>query len=243
MNDSFITLLILQVIAHVGCDFFLQSNDSCADKSNKGFQSKILYVHALIAGVLSFISAFDWTFWPISVCIGVMHLLIDGWKSTRKPFPTLFFIDQGFHLIIIAIGCLIYWQYYTWGSWITQRVDVAHLYLILALLLCLKPANIIIQEVMKGQGLIATDTQYDELQKVTQELKNAGRLIGNLERLLTLGFVITGHFAAIGFIIAAKSILRYRDGDTAKTEYVLVGTFLSIGCALALGMVYNYLYG
>lgn len=62
-----------------------------------------------------------------------------------------------------------------------------------------------------------------------------------MERLLTLVFVLIGQYEAIGFIIAAKSLLRFKDTDTARTEYVLVGILLSFGialvCGLAVGMV------
>ncbi len=71
-------------------------------------------------------------------------------------------------------------------------------------------------------------------------MKNAGALIGLLERLLTIMFVILGEYGAIGFIIAAKSILRFKDTDTAKTEYVLAGTFLSFGIAIACGLLAKY---
>ena len=50
-------------------------------------------------------------------------------------------------------------------------------------------------------------------------------------------FVVIGQYEAIGFIIAAKSILRFKDTDTAKTEYVLAGTFLSFGIALLCGLM------
>ena len=43
----------------------------------------------------------------------------------------------------------------------------------------------------------------------------------------------------MGFLIAAKSILRFKDDNTVKTEYVLVGTMLSFGLAIALGIIIN----
>lgn len=59
--------------------------------------------------------------------------------------------------------------------------------------------------------------------------------------MLTLLFVLIGQFEAIGFIVAAKSLLRFKDTDTAKTEYVLAGTFLSFGIAVACGLAVKYL--
>lgn len=62
----------------------------------------------------------------------------------------------------------------------------------------------------------------------------AGQMIGYVERLLIFIFVLCGSFEAIGFLITAKSILRF--GESAKdkhyAEYVLLGTLLS--CLLAL---------
>ena len=66
-------------------------------------------------------------------------------------------------------------------------------------------------------------------------LPEAGRLIGQLERALIFLFVLIGEPAGIGFLIAAKSVLRF---DTAKedqkaSEYVIVGTLASFAWALA----------
>lgn len=52
-----------------------------------------------------------------------------------------------------------------------------------------------------------------------------------------LTFVIIGKLEVIGFMIAAKSILRYKDTNTIKTEYVLIGTMLSFGIAMLCGLV------
>jgi len=64
-------------------------------------------------------------------------------------------------------------------------------------------------------------------------------LIGIIERFLVLTFVILNQFEAVGFLIAAKSILRFKDDNTIKTEYVLIGTMLSFGIAIALGIIIN----
>jgi hypothetical protein len=75
-------------------------------------------------------------------------------------------------------------------------------------------------------------------------LQNAGNYIGILERLFVFCFIITGHFEAIGFLLAAKSIFRFGDLKEAKdrklTEYVLIGTLLSFGIAMLVGLLVNY---
>jgi hypothetical protein len=59
--------------------------------------------------------------------------------------------------------------------------------------------------------------------------------IGLLERALIFLFVLTGQTAAIGFLIAAKSILRFGEvqDDRRAAEYVIIGTLASFAWALA----------
>lgn len=65
-----------------------------------------------------------------------------------------------------------------------------------------------------------------------------------LERLLICCFILAGHFEAIGFLLAAKSIFRFGDlkeaQDRKLTEYVLIGTLLSFGIAIATGLLVQY---
>jgi hypothetical protein len=61
-----------------------------------------------------------------------------------------------------------------------------------------------------------------------------GATIGVLERLLIVGFVLSGASAAVGFVIAAKTIARFRQlDDRAFAEYYLLGTLASVSVALA----------
>ena len=66
--------------------------------------------------------------------------------------------------------------------------------------------------------------------------KRMGLWIGCTERLIILTFVLTNHYDAVGLLIAAKSILRVSDKEARKqTEYVLLGTLLSLAFAVAVG--------
>ena len=58
--------------------------------------------------------------------------------------------------------------------------------------------------------------------------------------MLVLTFVLLNQFEVVGFLIAAKSILRYKSDETIKTEYVLIGTLLSFGIAIVLGIFINH---
>jgi hypothetical protein len=64
-----------------------------------------------------------------------------------------------------------------------------------------------------------------------------GATIGILERLLIVTFMLAGADAAIGFVIAAKTIARFRlldDRDFA--EYYLLGTLGSVSVAILTGL-------
>ncbi|TGE17576.1 hypothetical protein [Hymenobacter elongatus] len=74
-------------------------------------------------------------------------------------------------------------------------------------------------------------------------LKWAGTWIGYLERIIILTFVLHDQYEAIGLLIAAKSLLRFRDTDDARpqTEYVLIGTLASVAGALIVGELFKLL--
>ena len=73
-------------------------------------------------------------------------------------------------------------------------------------------------------------------------LTNAGSYIGILERLFVFGFIIGGHIEVIGFLLAAKSVFRFGDlkdsVDRKLTEYILIGTLVSFGLAMLIGVLY-----
>ncbi|RZM05531.1 MAG: hypothetical protein EOO88_54740 [Pedobacter sp.] len=51
-----------------------------------------------------------------------------------------------------------------------------------------------------------------------------------------------GQYTAIGFLMTAKSILRFSEKETntqLKTEYILVGTLVSFASSAIIGMIIN----
>ena len=68
-------------------------------------------------------------------------------------------------------------------------------------------------------------------------------LIGWLERFLIVTFVLLGELTAVGFIILAKTVVRF--GETSEdrqyAEYVLCGTLVSFCAGLALGLLIKHL--
>jgi len=83
-----------------------------------------------------------------------------------------------------------------------------------------------------------TKRWQEELPIDRDSLKDAGKIIGYLERFLILTFIILNQFSAIGLLLAAKSILRVGDKHSRKeTEYILIGTLASFSTAIVVGVL------
>lgn len=64
-----------------------------------------------------------------------------------------------------------------------------------------------------------------------------GRTIGVLERALALTLVLVGQYGALGLIVAAKSLARFKAlEDREFAEYFLIGTLASLLLALLGGL-------
>lgn len=63
-------------------------------------------------------------------------------------------------------------------------------------------------------------------------------LVGIVERLLILTFVLAGSYEAVAFAIAAKSIARFKELDNKNfAEYYLIGTSVSVAVAVGVGVL------
>jgi len=239
---SIVTLVLFQFLAHIIADYFLQNKRLAIEKNTLGFKSPFLVWHVLIVFILSWLLSFQVKFFIASGVIAITHYFIDGFKARFNNHPRFknyaFFVDQLLHLAILITVTVLFAKYYGTQLLWEPPIDSSTLWIVIGYISCLKPANILIKEIFKSSEIdvaIAEQEELDEL-STTNELPNAGKLIGVLERVLTLTFILIGQFQAVGFLIAAKSILRYKDTETLKTEYVLIGTMLSFGIAVLFGV-------
>jgi len=235
-------LLLNLLLAHVIGDFYCQTGRSCNGKREKGLMGIDLYVHAFIILVLSWLSAWSWSFWWAALVIGVIHLFIDASKAAveRKlkiegqPIHMTryavwpFVIDQVFHVAVIAFVAWWWLQYNDWSQFAWLQTD--RLMAVLAILLCWKPANLLIKHILRYCQVKIMQNQQD------QTYFKSGALIGTLERWLIVFFMAIQQYEAIGFLVAAKSILRFSETkESEKSEYVLAGTLVSITIAVVCG--------
>ena len=235
MVEIFVRLLV----AHLITDFVLQPSDWVEDKQLHKWKSPALYKHIGLTGIVAYISLWDLSLWYVALIVMVTHYAIDLVKlCVLKEGLMSFVIDQALHMIVLA-GCAVSLAPSDFLS-ITfdlNLVPIEYWYYVCAYLFVTAPLGHFI-----GQ---ATATWRQEMPEGRDSLQRAGIWIGIIERLLVLTFVILEEYQAIGFLIAAKSILRFSDKDGAnagkQTEYVLIGTLMSFGLALAVGLVLQYL--
>lgn len=233
------TALALKLIfAHLLGDFLLQPDKWVAQKRQKKERSPLLYLHIAVHGIaILLLLGFDLSIWIGIIVILFSHYLIDLSKlylETEKNRGSLFIIDQIAHLLVIAA---VVYAYHSFEIAFDLIFD-SRVLLFLIFLLFSGPVAAIIIRLLMSRWVLPEDDEKDSLPQ-------AGKYIGILERLLVFGFIVLQQWQAIGWLIAAKSILRFSDLSRAKdrklTEYVLTGTLLSFTIAIISGLFYLYL--
>jgi hypothetical protein len=231
-------LLTKLLLAHFIGDFFLQPKHWVKEKEKKKLKSLKLYFHIAIHIALLFLILWDLSLWPIILIIGGLHLIIDALKlivQTKKTKRLWFFIDQALHIIVIIATYYIYTQKTL--DFKTVFIE-QNLILITCLVFLTRPVSIIMKTIF-------TKWNISKLTENNESLKDAGEYIGILERLLVFIFIIVNHWEAVGFLITAKSVFRFGDLKESKhrklTEYILIGTLISFGIAIAVGLIFQLL--
>lgn len=224
------------ILAHLLGDFILQPNSWVADKEKKKGRSIYLYLHVLIHIALTMLFLWDFNLWWVALIVGVSHLLIDVTKlsfQTAKTKRIWFFIDQIAHTLVIVALSIFYFPYFKLEDFFNRE----SLKIVTAIVFLTVPSSIFIKTMIS----IWTPITIDHSKIQTESLVNAGKYIGILERLLVFVFILVNHWEGVGFMIAAKSVFRFSDLAEAKqrklTEYVLIGTLLSFGIAVLVGIL------
>ncbi|MDX5338801.1 MAG: DUF3307 domain-containing protein [Cyclobacteriaceae bacterium] len=221
--------------AHFVGDFLLQPTAWVKDKEKKKAKSLKFYLHLLVHSIL-ILSFLGFGSWVLVALLILFHGAIDLTKVYfQKPTTKLFwfFLDQILHLLSI----LFLWWYFNSPNF-SLKWDPTFWIYGTSLILITQVAGIAIQVSMSN---------WSKNLDLSQEssLKNAGKYIGMLERLFVFSFVILGEWQAIGFLLAAKSVFRFGDLRKAKdrklTEYILIGTLLSFGISMTVGLLTQWL--
>lgn len=246
--------LILLLIAHILGDFIFQSSELAKRKTKS---LKYFLIHCLIYSAMVFL-ALIW-FAPTGIIalifFGIisLHALIDGLhilikrgknygdKKTikRKRELIAFLFDQLIHLLIIVVFSSFIKSINGLGQMVLDFISAEQLNKILLVgllyLLITTPAAVLIRLVFRLFSIGDGDKEENE------DLIKSGYLIGVLERFIMLTLGLSGQIGAIGFVIAAKSLARFKQLDDKHfAEKYLVGTLLSVVVAIVCIVIGTY---
>lgn len=238
-----LVLLFQWLAVHFFTDFVLQTKKLIQNKKDHKAASWFLYLHCLLHAGLIYLVQPDKSLWQIPAIIFITHYCIDLWKLYQKENAFSFITDQFLHILVIIIIWMIRYQPVDWiGLHLLKLLNNYNFWLITtAYLITIFPLAFIL-------GFATQRWRKDieqSFQRSHTSLSEAGKWIGIFERILVLTFVINNHFEGIGFLIAAKSILRFNDikGDAIhkEAEYILIGTLMSFASSIIIGIITNLL--
>jgi hypothetical protein len=227
MDILWLTKLLL---SHLLTDFIFQPKSWIEDRTKRKFRSPWLYLHTLLTALVA-LALIGWQYWLVALIIFITHTLIDGWKSYQKDEPRFFLIDQALHIAVI-LGC--WWlSFHHFADlvvhWKKIRDDARVWAVLTAFVFITWPSSFLIGQLTKKWRLQLVNAEA---------LESAGKWIGIMERSIILVLVLQHQYEAIGLLIAAKGLIRFNEtGRTEqKTEYLLIGTLISISIAVLLGL-------
>lgn len=236
----------LILLGHILGDFYVQT-DKIAEK--KKISIKYMLIHCLIYAIMIGTGVYIFSRGMLetlttSSFIFLSHLIIDLFKrkcdkKAAKYQYIDFLLDQVIHIMALFFICYFVKNQFCFemdSEVIINNLNMK-IYIVeaLAVLICWKPAAIFVSLVFKI--IPETIEQADQSKKASQEIEIEGTKIGSwigiLEReiILTLGLI--GQFGAIGFVLTAKSLARFKQLENKSfAEKYLVGTLLSAFIAI-----------
>jgi hypothetical protein len=269
MIETFAALLF----AHVLADFLLQSNAMAEGKARRDpgpFALHVVIVALTSAVVLGAITP---SALLMVLVLTALHGLIDLAKTFARPGLTAFLLDQAAHLATLALAAAFWpgfwalfavgaapvegeegWLGSLWpggdgdgggapsaipslwadGLWAGASALPAIFAAAAGLIIAVRAGGFAVALLMRPWADVSLDG-----------LPGAGRAIGYLERGLVFLLILTGQAGGIGFLIAAKSVLRFGavKDEARLSEYVIVGTLASFGWAILAAGATEWLLG
>ncbi|NNE16725.1 MAG: DUF3307 domain-containing protein [Saprospiraceae bacterium] len=233
-------IFIKLLFAHLLGDFLFQPDSWVKEKNELKHKSKKLYYHIGVHILLMLIVLWDIKLLPIILLIALSHYLIDLGKlsiQNDKNARWIFTADQILHLIVLLFAAE---KKSPFIDKIAIDIPIEQIFILALCILIVTAVSAKVIKIMISKWTPETEDKDED------SLSNAGSYIGILERLFVFGFVITNNIQAVGFLLAAKSVFRFGDLKESKdrklTEYILIGTLLSFGIAIIVGLFYAYLF-
>lgn len=244
-------IFLLLVLIYILGEFFIcEKNRDDLEFKKFGVFVRENIKHWLVFLVLNMllIILFEKSIWTIflgAVIIALSHFIIDlirnyALRLNKFSNKVFFLFEQASHIIILF---LVYKYFYNnlKSGWLLSELSktidlLLVIRVILAFTLISKSANVIFKFLLshfKPDKKLIEELKIND-NKFYDSFENSGAVIGLLERAIMLSALIVGEYQIIGFVIAAKSIVRFKSSEiTMFGEYYIIGTMFSVLYTLA----------
>ena len=248
------------LMGHLIGDFYVQSGKMAAKKKK---DMRVLRKHCIYYALsLLLLCSVVITKEEAIPCLllilsmGILHGILDLAKirmenrTNHRYDIFLLLFDQCLHITALFGGCYLLGirggQYTNLlGKTLALSLVEREVSVLLGILICAKPASLLVKLVLSK---ISEETErlHREASNLIKAEYNpqTGSVIGVLEREIIFILGIIGQFGTIGFVLAAKSLARFKQlEDQQFAEKYIIGTllssFLAIICAV---IIRNYFF-
>ena len=230
-------LLFLKLFtAHLAGDYLVQSNRVAREKHRPAMLALHLLAHGALLALVGLTEPASPRLWLALLGVLLAHAAIDAWTiRVANRGLGLLAIDQSLHLLSLLAGAMIVMPDLAGEA--LQAIGAASRrpgpWLLAggALLAVPAGATVVSRTIQPFREALT-----DESRERQSGLERAGTWIGLLERLVVFLAVLARAELIIGFVIAAKAVLRLpevRETHSRKlAEYYLVGSLASLAWAL-----------
>jgi hypothetical protein len=221
------------------------------------FWSVLLLVRSLAMALITFlIGGANTKSLFLSLCLGTASLLLPIARRwwVAPDYGAELEIGMSTFVVILIVACVVHWHLVAHRAWTAlpfPESKTSTLCLMAAIVIFnIRGGTYVVRGILNKCGALPSlevpkaSSVVPRLNLVVSEKSvdtiefNRGRWIGNLERLLLLAIVAQGSYAALAFLMAAKSLIRSRDLENRDwAEYFLLGTLASIAVSLAGGLL------
>jgi hypothetical protein len=222
------SVFLPMLAGHFVADFWLQPTSWVRHKKSNGWKSGKLLIHSIIGAILPVLFTLQVELWWFVPLIFGTHFLTDAVKLRFKDSVATFLIDQMLHISVLLVLATFVTQ-----ATIPEKFAAFWVYAV-GFILVTNPLGILTGMFLKS---------VTKSESISAKL-DASAWIGIFERVLIVIFILMSQVAAIGFLVAAKSIFRFSDTQkdgNKKAEYFLLGTLVSFATAVIVGLTIQYL--
>jgi len=196
----------------------------------------IYFATSMGVGLGSWSSAY----WTVAIALAVVHIGIDWGKiqvndAQRGGYwpVAAFLVDQGLHGVSIVVLAAAF-------GFIRAEVLAGEVAAVWNNTRDVYVLSLYVAALFGGSIFVKLTTALFQVPSAPGEtgVEGAGAYIGVVERLAITTLVALQQYGAVGFVLAAKSIARYKKIEEQKGfgEYYLIGTLTSSVIAILAGL-------